>query len=126
VAHGTLASLYRESTVFVAPSVVAAGGDQEGLGLVFAEAMACECPVVAFDLPAIRDLVEDGITGLLAREKDSHDLAMKILHLLDHPEERTRIAQSGRRHVAERFDWDVVATRYAALIQDLAEQTQGS
>ncbi|MEW5708281.1 MAG: glycosyltransferase family 4 protein [Pseudomonadota bacterium] len=116
-----LPHLYRRAAVFIAPSIVAESGDQEGLGLVLAEAMACECPVVASDLPAIRDVVIDGVTGLTARERNSADLASKVIALLDNPDLRKRLAEEGRRHVLARFDWEVVADRYARLIEVLAQ-----
>jgi glycosyltransferase involved in cell wall biosynthesis len=116
-----LPRLYRRATVFVAPSVIAKSGDQEGLGLVLAEALACECPVVAFDLPAIREVVIDGVTGLTARERDSSDLASKVIKLLDNPDLRKHLAREGRRHVLTRFDWEVISSRYTRLIDVLAK-----
>lgn len=121
VPNADLPRLYRRAAVFVAPSVIAKGGDQEGLGLVLAEALACECPVVAFDLPAIREVVIDGVTGLTARERDSTDLASKVIKLLDNPDLRKHLAREGRRHVLTRFDWEVISSRYAQLIDVLAK-----
>ena len=83
------------------------------------EALGCECPVVASDLPAIRDVVNDGTTGLLCRQKDSADLANKILYLLDNPEKRQSIAKAGRQYVLENFDWDYIARRYSQTISGL-------
>ena len=111
-----LPDLYRHASVFVAPSVVAKGGDQEGLGLVIVEALACECAVLASDLPAIRDVVIDGVTGSIARQGDSGDIARKAIELLGVPAKGRRMAQIGRRYVADRFDWKLVAARYEALL----------
>lgn len=116
IPNAELPRLYRRAAVFVAPLIFA-----EGLGLVLAEALACECPVVASDLPAIRDVVIDGVTGLTARERDSADLASKVIALLDNPDLRKRLAQEGRRHVLAQFDWEVVADRYARMIGALAK-----
>lgn len=115
-----LPRLYRRATVFIAPFVVAENGDQEGLGLVLAEALACECPVVASDLPAVRDVVIDGVTGLTVRQRDSVDVASKVIALLDNPDLRRTLAKQGRMHVLTRFDWETVANRYAQLIEALA------
>jgi len=122
--HGTvinteLPELYRRATVFVAPSIVTAQGDQEGLGLVLVEALGCECPVVASDLPAIRDVVSDGVTGLVCKQRDSVDLATKVCLLLEHPELRLSLGRAGRQHVQERFDWSAISRRYALLIDGL-------
>lgn len=111
--------LYRRATVFVAPSIVTGQGDQEGLGLVFVEALACECPVVASDLAAIRDVVSDGLTGLVCKQRDSVSLAAKVCLLLDQPELRASLGRAGRQHVQERFDWVAISRRYAVLIDGL-------
>lgn len=120
VENTSLPELYRRAAVFVAPSVVAQGGDQEGLGLVFVEALGCECPVVATDLPAIQDVVIDGVTGVICKRADSRDLAHKIVLLLGNPDLRRSLGRAGRAHVLERFDWGMVARRYAGLADDLA------
>lgn len=116
VPNADLAPHYRRAAALVMPSVVADDGDQEGLGLVMAEALACECPVIASDLPAIRDLVEDGVTGLLARQGDASDLADKIVALLRDPVGSRGLARHGREVVLERFDWQTVAQGYEHLL----------
>jgi glycosyltransferase involved in cell wall biosynthesis len=112
---------YQRAAVLAVPSVVTREGDQEGLGLVIAEALACECPVVASDLPAIADIVEDGSTGLLARPGDARDLAEKILRVLRDPEGARRLARRGRQVVLERFDWESVARGYRDLLSAAAK-----
>jgi len=119
IANARLPEFYRRATLFVAPSVIARDGDQEGLGLVYAEALACECPVVASDLAAIRDVVADGVSGRTARAGDSVDLSACVIELLGDPEQRARLARAGRAAVCETFDWDAVARRYAALFHAL-------
>lgn len=116
VPNDQLAPHYRRAAALVMPSIVARDGDQEGLGLVIAEALACECPVIASDLPAIRDVVEDGVTGLLARQGDAHDLADKIMQMLREPARARSLARRGRDRVLERFDWASVARGYAELL----------
>lgn len=120
VANEDLAPYYRRAAVFLAPSVVTPEGDQEGLGLVIAEALACGCPVVASDLPAIRDLIDDGATGLLARSGDPADFAEKTLHLLRDPARAARLAALGRQRVLERFDWQSVCRGYEELLSSLS------
>lgn len=119
--NAEIPNLYRRATVFVAPSIVTAQGDQEGLGLVLVEALACECPVVASDLPAIRDVVSDGVTGLNCQQKDSVDLAEKVVLLLNNPAMRHVLASAGRQHAVDNFDWDIVSDRYTRLINEMAK-----
>lgn len=120
VSNDRLAPYYRRAAAFVVPSVVTDEGDQEGLGLVIAEALACGCPVVASDLPAIRDLVQDGDTGLVARPGDAADFAEKLVQLLHDPARASRLAGLGRRRVVERFDWQSVCRGYEQLLSRAA------
>ena len=107
---------YQRSALLAFPSVVTPYGDQEGLGLVPVEALACGCAVVASDLPAVRDVIRDKQTGLLVPPGDPAQLA-EALHVLlwDKPLSE-RLAAVGRADVIERFDWDRIAGRYAALL----------
>lgn len=117
--NSDLPGFYRRATVFVAPSIITAQGDQEGLGLVVVEALACECPVVASDLPAIRDVVISGATGLSVPEKDPSALAKAVTKLLVERDLRRQLAENGRNHVGRNFDWEIVAARYSRLIEQL-------
>lgn len=76
----------------------------EGFGLTVLEAMAAGAPVVAADVPAVNEVVEDGVNGLLFRDGDSEALAQTTLRLLATPDLRTRLGAGGRRCLAERFD----------------------
>jgi glycosyltransferase involved in cell wall biosynthesis len=117
--NSELPALLRSANIFVMPSIVAKSGDQEGLGLVAVEAMGCGCAVVATDLPAVRDTVQHGKTGLVARAADAEDLAAKIETLLDDDALRLRLAKDGNEFARERFDWSVVGADYASLISRL-------
>jgi glycosyltransferase involved in cell wall biosynthesis len=113
-----LTGLYRSAAVAVFPFVIAADGDQEGLGLVVAEAQACACPVVASSLPALADLIVDGETGLLARPGDAAALAERIACLLADERLSRRLGENGRRAVLENFDWGRIAERYARILNE--------
>jgi len=123
VLNENLPALYQSSCMVVFPSVVAGDGDREGFGLVQVEALGCECPVVATDLPAIRDIIADGKTGLIVPQRDEQALAEKIAYLLDHPEEGERLARNGRQFVLERYDWAVIAEKYRELVERLIRES---
>lgn len=108
-----LPALYRRAAVFVAPFVQTASGDQEGLGLVTVEAIACGCPVVCSDLPATRDVV--GAEGV--PPADPATLAAAIVHLLAMSEAARRArSESMRLRLLDRFDWTNVADAYRQLL----------
>lgn len=116
-----LAEHYRRATVFVAPFVEADSGDQEGLGLVVAEAMACGCAVVVGDVPAVQDLVGKG-GGVCVAARDHEALAASILSLLEDPPRRSALGHAGRRIVEDRFSWEAVSVRYGDLLMEIAKR----
>jgi glycosyltransferase involved in cell wall biosynthesis len=119
-----LAALYQASEVVVFPSIVAEDGDQEGFGLVLVEAMGCECAVVATDLAAMGDIVSDGETGLVVRQKDPEHLADRINALLDQPEICRTLGRAGRNFVLARYDWETIAAQYRQFIALLVDHEE--
>ena len=110
---------YQRSSVLVFPSVVTPYGDQEGLGLVPVEALACGCAVVASDLAAVKDVIRDRETGLLAPAGDARQLAETLHVILWDQELRGRLATQGRTWAVEQFDWNHIAECYGALFAGL-------
>jgi len=88
----------------------------EGFGLVLIEAMAAGIPVVATDVPGIRDVVQDGVTGLLVPSAQPQRLADAINRLIADPLLRNRLIEAGSADVRERFTWDMVLPKYWELL----------
>lgn len=116
VANRILPRFYATADVFVGPSVMARGGDAEGFGLVFVEALACSCPVVATDLPAIRDIVVSGANGIVIPQASVSAIAEALLGLLGDEVLRDRLKTQARPSVVDRYDWDIIGERYAHLL----------
>ena len=96
------ASLLKSISVYVAPNT---GG--ESFGIILTEAMASGVPIVASDIPAFSQLLEDGKYGLLFENENSSDLADKLIRLLKDNDLAKGYSQSGLDHAA-RFDWNQV------------------
>lgn len=79
------------------------------------ESMAAGVPVVASDLPAVRELITDGVTGRLVAPDRPGELARAIRVLLDFPERRAELGAAARAHVAEHLTWDASVARLGAL-----------
>lgn len=126
ISNDQLPALYQRAEIVVFPSIMARGGDQEGFGLVAVEALGCECALIATDLPAMRDFVEDRVNALIVPQKDAHGLTIALRTLLDNPALRLRLQKAGRLSVLDRFDWPVIADRYARIIQYLIESPAGT
>jgi glycosyltransferase involved in cell wall biosynthesis len=68
------------------------------------EALLHRLPVVATDVSGIGEVIRNGETGLLVRQKDPHDLAKAILTVLGNRETALKMAEKGRSLVQELFD----------------------
>jgi glycosyltransferase involved in cell wall biosynthesis len=90
--------------------------DAEGFGLVLIEAMAARVPVVATNVPGIRDVVIDNQTGLLVPPRSPEPLARAIARLLNDTNLRTRLIESAASDVRQRFTWDAVLPQYRRLL----------
>lgn len=119
-----VAAYFRLAAVAVFPFVVAAGGDQEGLGLVVVEAQACGCPVIASDLPAVRDTIENGSTGILVQPGSADDLARAILGLFADRSLAEKLGANGRRSAKQQFDWEQVGAHYLEILQGAQERAR--
>lgn len=112
-----LGALLAETDVVVAPSVPTAQGKREGIPVVLMEAMSCGLPVVASRLSGIPELVEDGVSGLLATPGSADELAAALRRLHDDPTLRDRLGRAGREKVVADFDIRVNARRLAARFE---------
>jgi len=99
-----LSHVYRRASVFCLASTVAKDGDRKGVPNVILEAMAYGVPVVASNLSAIPEAVEDGQTGLLVQPGAPQELAAQIEEMLGDARLRDTVVANARRLVAEEFD----------------------
>lgn len=102
----------------------------EGLGIALIEAMAAGVPVVASDVPACREVLDEGTLGVLVAPGDPADLADGIRAILDHPKEARRRADLARGKVAAEFTAERMAERYLEVLglggQTLAAEAPGA
>jgi glycosyltransferase involved in cell wall biosynthesis len=111
--HGEIASPARALStmgLLVLPS------EAEGFGLVLIEAMAAGVPVIATDVPGIRDVVRHEVNGLLVPAAAPADLTKAIERIIEDRALRERLIENGLRTVRENFIWDIVLPRYRRLL----------
>ena len=89
----------------------------ESFGMVLTEAFAAGTPVVASDIAGYRDVVRDGVDGVLVPAADPQALAEALRDLYEEPERRAAMAQAATRDV-ERFAWPHVAEAVMEAYRD--------
>ncbi len=89
----------------------------ESFGMVLTEAFAAGTPVVASDIAGYRDVVRDGVDGVLVPPADPQALAEALRDLHEEPARRTEMARAAARDV-ERFAWPNVAEQVMGAYED--------
>jgi phosphatidyl-myo-inositol alpha-mannosyltransferase len=89
----------------------------ESFGLVLTEAFANGTPVVASDIVGYRDVLEDGVDGILVPPGDAQALAEALRELYHQPEVRMAMALAAAENV-ERFSWPHVAEEVLQAYED--------
>jgi glycosyltransferase involved in cell wall biosynthesis len=107
-------NLLAAADLFVFPSLY------EGFGGALIEAMALGLPIVASDVPAIREVVEEGRNAVLVPRGDPHALAGAIGALLDRAEQREAFGRASRRRFEERFTLESVVPQMVELYRSVA------
>ena len=97
---------YDSSDITLVPSLW-----QEPFGLVIAEAMARELPVIASNVGGPAEILTHEVNGLLIEPGDERALTAAITQLIEQPEKRARLAQAARITVQERFTIEENAKR---------------
>jgi glycosyltransferase involved in cell wall biosynthesis len=95
--------------------------EAETQALVYLETQACARLLLASDIPAAREVITDGESGLLFRKGDIDDLAAKTLHAMKDPLLHSRIGQAARTYV-QRHALGVMTTSYEDLLLRVARR----
>lgn len=105
--------------LFASVDMVVLPSYREGLPKGLIEAAACALPLVTTDVPGCRQVVTDGVDGLLVPARDADALARAIARLQDDPELATRLGQAARAKALAEFDEKIVIERTMAVYREL-------
>ncbi len=108
-----IAEVWRRSHIAVLPSY------REGLPKAVLEAAACGRAVITTDVPGCRDIVQDGITGLLVPARDPIALADALQRLASSADLRRRMGAAGRAKVTADFADRVVIEQMSKAYRDV-------
>jgi len=112
-----LIKYYRAASVYAAPTTL-----WENLPIRVLEAMACGGPVVASNVCAIPEAIDNGANGILIPPGSVDELANAICCLLGDSNLRRKIGDNARKTVLEKFDCDVNAIRTAEVYQQILDR----
>lgn len=85
------------------------------------EYMSAGIPVIASDFPFIRQVVSEADCGLLVKPDDVREIAQAMAHLLDNPQDASRMGRNGLRAVRAHYNWQVEETKLLSLYRTLLE-----
>jgi glycosyltransferase involved in cell wall biosynthesis len=92
---------------------------REGTSRVLLEAASMGRPIIASDVPGCREVVKNGITGLLCRSKDYYDLSKKMEVMINLSfEDRKIMGSKGRAKIEKEFDQEIVNDLYIDAIEN--------
>jgi len=92
---------------------------REGLARVIPQAMLMEKPVVAYNLDGTPEAIEDGVTGYIVPPESVHELALKTVDLLQHPDKAREMGRRGMEFARRRFDTRIMVEQIDQLYQEL-------
>lgn len=93
---------------------------REGTPRTLLEAAAMARPVIATDVPGCRDVVDDGVSGLLCKARDAKSLRDAILKFIALPQEaREQMGRNGRKKMEREYDHALVIRSYHEALADL-------
>lgn len=108
-------SFLPSSQLFILPS------HRDASPRVVREAMACSVPCIVTDIPGARDLIVDGVTGLLVPPSSPRQMADSIRLLVNSPERLQAFAKASREHIIRNFSVKAYTDHFANLFRSILQ-----
>ena len=108
ISKAKICELYSSSSIAIVSSLY------EGFGYPVIEAMSCEVPLIATDVSSIPELVGD--FAKLIKPKDSKQISDAVIEILSDYENYKVIAENGRQHIIDKFNWPKITRQYEEVI----------
>jgi len=111
-----LQEIIQHAYVSIAPLTECSRNLEQGCSpLKIFESMACATPVIASDLPVVREIIEHNQNGILIRPGRPAELARAIRILSDYPDLRETLSENAKQTIVDQFTWDKIEADLAKL-----------
>ena len=121
--HRMMPQVLGACNVCVVPSIPISGVE-EATSILALEAMACGKPVVASNIGGLREIIEDGRTGILTPAGDPEALAQSIVKALKDSNLARSLGERARKHVEAHHSWNVIGRRVAAVYNKILARSE--
>lgn len=106
VADEMMKPLYQQSQLFVLPSLF------EPFGMTTQEAMACGKAVIASKFGGIRNVLTNGVNGMLVDAANPKEFADVLIELLQDDDKREAMGKAARQLIEDEFSWEAIANSF--------------
>ena len=111
VADEMMAPLYQKAQLFVLPSLF------EPFGMTTQEAMACGKAVIASKFGGIRNVITNGVDGILVDAANPQEFSEALYKLLADDDKRNAMGRAARKLIEEEYSWDAIADKFLNFYQ---------
>lgn len=120
--HDSVPLVLYDHHIFILGSYTTETGSGEGIPNVFMEAMATGMPVIGTNHGGVPELLKDGVTGFVAQEQDSDDLARKLVALIEAQELWALFGINGRNKVLKEHNKTVQNKKLKKIFEKIKKQ----
>jgi glycosyltransferase involved in cell wall biosynthesis len=110
--------LQEKTDALAACTLLCVPSSQESFGGVYTEAWSFARPVIGCNIPAVAEVISDGVDGFLVEQQPAQ-IADRIIQLLHNPGRAQAMGEAGRRKVADRYAWEQLALRTEQVYQEV-------
>ena len=105
--------------IYAACDIMVNASFTEGLPMTILEAMASRLPIIATDVGAVGEVIKNQENGILLQAGDEHQLALKMIELIQDKDKRQRFAEKAYQDVCARFSDTSMASKYKQVYEDV-------
>lgn len=109
-------SLQQKTDALAACDLLCVPSSQESFGGVYTEAWSFGKPVIGCSIPAVAEVVSEGVDGYLVPQQPT-EIADRITHLLNHPNQATQLGAAGSQKVQTHYTWPRLAAKTLAVYE---------